>query len=132
MPSTDSPGSIWLKSTATVVGEHTGVPVVVGVAVNVAVALPVGVAVKVGVTLPVGVPVPVAVKVGVALPVGVAVFVAVCEPVAVGVAVDVDVVVVERLRKITIVCEIAVPSTILTVATPRLRSLLINRSAGMV
>ena len=132
MPSTDSPGSIWLKSTATVVGEQTGVPVVVGVAVKVAVALPVGVAVKVGVTLPVDV----AVKVGVALPVGVlvavAVNVAVCEPVAVGVAVAVDVVVVERLRKITIVCEIAAPSTIRTVATPRLRSLLINRSAGMV
>ena len=74
MPSTDSPTSIWLKSTATVVGEQIGgVPVRVGVAVKVAVALPVGVAVKVGVTLPVDV----AVNVGVALPVAVAVPVAV-------------------------------------------------------
>ena len=64
--------------------------------------------------------------VGVILPVGVLV------AVAVEVDVGVTVMVVARLRKMTIVCEAAVPSTILIRALPLLRSLLINRSAGIV
>jgi hypothetical protein len=85
--------------------------------------------VTVGVRLPVGVLVAVAVEVGVDV-------VGVMLPVAVEVAVDVNVgvavMLVARLRKMTIVCEAAVPSTILICALPPLRSLLINRSAGIV
>ncbi len=87
--------------------------------------------VAVGVTLPVAVAVGVAVcvAVGVILPVGVAVDVWV----EVGVNVGVKVLVVSaRLRKITMVCEAAAPSTILTLAVPALRFLLSNRSAGIV
>ena len=105
------------------VGVKVGIiPVDVGVAAR----KPVGVGVKVGVTLPVdvGVTLPVDVGVGVAvkLPVGVGV----CE----GVIVALDVI--ARLRKTTIVCEEAVPSTIVTVALPSLRFLLIRRPAGIV
>ena len=87
---------------------------------------------KVGVTLPVGVAVAVkvGVKVGVILPVEVAVAVEVA--VKVGVEVNVGVTETARFRKITIVCEAAVPSTILRLALPAARFLLINRSAGMV
>ena len=102
------------------------------VAVAVGVMLPVGVvvAVAVGVMLPVGVLVAVEVGVWVAvaviLPVGVAV------EVEVGEEVKVDVMETARFRKITMVCETAVPSTIRTLAVPALRSLLISRSAGIV
>jgi hypothetical protein len=93
----------------------------------------VGGVVAVGVTLPVavavGVDVAVFVAVGVILPVGVAVDVAVKVDVNVGVKVPV---VSARLRKMTMVCEAAVPSTILTLAVPALRFLLSNRSAGIV
>jgi hypothetical protein len=102
-------------------GQTGGVIVPVGVGENVGVTLPVGVGVKVavgGVTVPVGV----SVKVGVAVAVGVLV--------AVGVSVGVTES--ERLRNTTIVWDAAVPSTILTVALPPIRSLLINRLAGIV
>jgi hypothetical protein len=95
--------------------------------------------VAVGVTLPVGVAVAVEVAVfvavgGVDVVVAVAVGVEVVD-VVVAVAVDVGVEVLgvsARLRKITIVWEAAVPSTILTRAVPALRFLLSSRSAGMV
>ena len=105
------------------------VPVDVGVKVGVEVRLPVGVGVKLEVGV---VPVEVGVNVGVEVRL----------PVTVGVKLEIDVVDVEvgvaepvitaRLRKMTIVCDAAVPSTILTVTSPPTRSLLINRSAGMV
>ena len=138
IPSTDSPTPTLLKSAVVVMGGQVRVPVGVGVLVNVGVA--VGVDVKVAVTLPVdvGVAVGVDVKVAVILPVAVGVGVKVevaGVPVEVGVGVQVGVnepFVTDRLRKITIVWEAASPSTILILALPALRSLLINRSAGIV
>src|SRR5829696_9258484 len=136
-PSTKEPSGTWLKSTVITDGRQTvGVPVGVKVGVTlpvdvgVAVRLPVGVGVKVGVTLPVDV----GVKVGVTLPVDVGVGVAVKLPVGVGVCDGVIVAldVIARLRKTTIVCEEAVPSTIVTVALPPLRFLLIKRLEGIV
>jgi len=106
--------------------------------VDVAVCVAVGeaVEVEVGVMLPVGVDgrkveggVDVNVG-GVPLVVGVGVEVAVIVPVDVEVGVAVDGT--ARLRKTTIVCEEAVPSTIVTVALPSLRFLLIRRPAGIV
>jgi len=130
-----------------------GVPVTVGVKVAV-VSVPVGVGVG-GVIVPVGVKVgvasvpvdvgvggvivPVGVKVdvasvpvgvgvgGVIVPVGVKVDVA-SVPVGVGVAVWPP----ARLRKMTIVCEAAFPCTIVTLAMPALRFVLIKRSDGIV
>ena len=85
-----------------------------------------------GVTLPVGVEVGVEVgvdvEVAVIVPVDVVVIVPVDVEVDVGVAVDGT----ARLRKTTIVCEEAVPSTIVTFALPPLRFLLIRRPAGIV
>jgi len=114
--------------------------------VDVAVCVAVGeaVEVEVGVMLPVGVDgrkveggvdvnvggVPLVVGVGVNVEVGVGVEVAVIVPVDVEVGVAVDGT--ARLRKTTIVCEEAVPSTIVTVALPSLRFLLIRRPAGIV
>src|SRR5689334_20917434 len=126
IPSTDSPTPTLLKSAVVVMGGQVRVPV--GVGVKVAVTLPVDVGVAVGVDVKVAVILPVAVGVGVKVEVaGV--------PVEVGVGVQVGVnepFVTDLLRKITIVWEAASPSTILILALPALRSLLINRSAGIV
>jgi len=102
------------------------VGVAVGVDVKVAVILPVDVGVAVGVDVKVAVTLPV--DVGVAVGVDV---LGVHEDVGVRVGVN-EPFVTDRLRKITIVCEAASPSTILILALPALRSLLINRSAGIV
>ena len=121
MPSTDSPTATLLKSAVILAGGQTG-----KVGVDVGVTLPVGV--RVAVAVEVGVDV-----VGVILPVAVAVAVEVgVDVVVVDVDVGVTVTVVARLRKMTIVCEAAVPSKIRICAVPPLRSLLINRSAGIV
>ena len=106
------------------VGVTLPVGVEVGVEVGVILPVDVGVGVEVNVEVAVIVPVDVGVKVGVMVPV----------EVAVGVDVEVDVMVgaTFRLRKTTIVCEDAVPSTIVTIALPPLRFLLISRFAGMV
>jgi hypothetical protein len=86
-----------------------------------------------GVMLPVGVMVGVAVEVAVEVTVVVTLPVAVAVEVKVGVNVGVnEPVVTERLRKMTIVWDAAVPSTIRILALPLLKSLLINRSAGIV
>jgi hypothetical protein len=109
-----------------------------GGVVAVGVTLPVGVevGVEVGVILPVdvGVGVEVNVEVAVIVPVDVGVKVGVMVPVEVAVDVEVDVMVgaTFRLRKTTIVCEAAVPSTIVTVALLAVRFLLIRRLAGIV
>ena len=106
-----------LKFAVIIVGGHTG-----------------GVTVPVGVKVGVDVIVPVEVGVGVNVDVEVIVEVGVVLPAAVGVAVDVGVAVevTARLRKTTIVCEEAVPSTMVTIALPPPRFLLTKRPAGIV